>query len=161
MALTAERLRQLVHYDSNTGHFTHAAPRKKIRVGERAGTLDRDSGYVLLTIDRRHYYGHRLAFLYMTGAWPVFMVDHKDGNRANNVYENLRDAPRVINQQNLRGASKASSSGLLGAFKKRAKWESRIKIFGETLRLGIFDTPEAAHAAYLVAKRKYHPGCTI
>lgn len=161
MELTAERLRKLVCYDPATGHFTNVAPRKKVRVGERAGTIDKESGYVVLCIDRKRHYGHRLAFLYMTGEWPRFLVDHKNGIRSNNAFENLRDAPRVINQQNMRSASKASSSGLLGAFRKRNKWESRIKVMGETIRLGIFKTPEKAHAAYIAAKRTYHAGCTI
>lgn len=159
--LTAERLQELVHYDPTTGIFTHRAPRKKIRVGEIAGTVDKASGYVILCIDRRHHYGHRLAFLYMTGEWPKQMVDHRDGNRANNVFDNLRDAPRLINQQNLRHATAVSSSGLLGAYRKRNKWESRIRHCGQVIRLGVFATAEQAHDAYLRAKRELHDGCTI
>ncbi len=158
---TAERLRELVSYDPVTGIFTHSSPRKKIRVGEIAGTIDKESGYVILCIDRRHHYGHRLAFLYMTGEWPEHMVDHRDGNRQNNAFSNLRDAPRLINQQNLRCATVVSSSGLLGAYRKRTKWEAKIRHCGKVVRLGIFATPEQAHDAYIRAKRELHDGCTI
>lgn len=161
MRLTAERLKQLVHYDPNTGIFTHIAPRKKIRVGEQAGGIDRDSGYMVLCVDRKRHYAHRLAFLYMTGQWPAQLVDHRDGNRANNAFRNLRDAPRVINQQNMRHAAITSTSGLLGAFKKRDKWESRIRVAGKILRLGVFSTAVEAHEAYVAAKRVHHAGCTI
>lgn len=159
--LTAQRLRELLNYDPETGVFTNRAPRKKIRVGEAAGTLDKSTGYIVLCIDRRHYYGHRLAFLYVTGRWPVQLVDHKDGARTNNRWGNLRDEPRSINQQNMRHAMPGTASGLLGAFKKRARWESRIRIGEKIIRLGTFATARAAHEAYIVAKREHHPGCTI
>lgn len=161
MELTAERLKQLVHYDPDTGVFTHIAPRKKIRVGEQAGGIDPGSGYVVLCIDRKRHYAHRLAFLYMNGKWPAQLVDHRDGNRSNNAFSNLRDAPRLINQQNMRRAACTSSSGLIGAFKKRDRWESRIRVAGTIIRLGVFGTAEEAHAAYVAAKRVHHPGCTI
>lgn len=159
--LTAERLRELLHYDPDTGIFTNRAPRKKIRVGEVAGTLDQSSGYVCLGVDRRRHYAHRLAFLYMTGAWPRDLVDHKNGNRADNRWANLRDAPRLINQQNMRRAVSGSASGLLGAHRKRGRWSSQIKVRGQIVKLGIFSTPQEAHAAYIAAKRQQHEGCTI
>lgn len=159
--LTAARLRELLHYCPETGIFTNCAPRKKIRVGEVAGTIDKASGYVILGIDRRHHYGHRLAFLYVTGTWPSQLIDHRDGDRSNNRWTNLRDEPRSINQQNMRGAAAGSASGLIGAFKKRNRWESRIRVGAKTIRLGTFATARAAHDAYVVAKREHHPGCTI
>ena len=159
--ITAERLRELLHYDPTTGIFTNVSPRKKIVVGSIAGGLDHGSGYWMIGLDRRRYYAHRLAWLYMTGEWPEQMIDHLDGNRANNVFVNLRDAERAINQQNVRRPLPNTASGLLGAFKKRNKWTSNVRAFGQVIRLGSFDTAEEAHAAYLQAKRKYQPGCTI
>ena len=159
--LTAERLKQLVSYDPETGVFTNSTPRKKVRVGEVAGALDKSNGYIKLTIDRRHYFAHRLAFLFVTGAWPTGIVDHINGNKTDNKLANLRQGSRELNQQNMRKANNASSSGLLGAFKKRDKWESKIKVHGKVIRLGAFDTAEQAHHAYVQAKRQHHAGCTI
>jgi hypothetical protein len=34
-------------------------------------------------------------------------------------------------------------------------------ISGKTKYLGLFETPEEAHQAYLTAKREYHDFCTI
>ena len=65
--ITAERLRELLHYDPVTGIFTNIAPRKKIVVGSVAGSLDQESGYWMIGLERRRYYAHRLAWLYMTG----------------------------------------------------------------------------------------------
>jgi hypothetical protein len=159
--LTAERLKQLVSYDPETGLFKNSAPRKKVRVGEVAGSLDKSNGYIKLTIDRRHYFAHRLAFLFVTGAWPSGIVDHINGNRTDNKLANLRQVSRELNQQNMRKASKASASGLLGAFKKRDKWESKIKVHGKAISLGAFDTAEQAHHAYVQAKRLHHAGCIM
>lgn len=159
--ITSDRLRELLHYSPETGVFTNISPRKKILVGSIAGSLDQDSGYWMIGLDRRRYYAHRLAWLYMTGEWPEQMIDHLDGNRANNVFANLRDVERAINQQNMRHPLPGTASGLLGAFKKRDRWESKVRAFGQVIRLGTFDTAEEAHAAYLQAKRKHQPGCTI
>lgn len=53
--ITAERLRELLHYDSATGIFTNVSPRKKIVVGSVAGSLDQDSGYWMIGPGRRRY----------------------------------------------------------------------------------------------------------
>ncbi len=50
--LTTERLRELLDYNPETGVFTNRAPRKKIRVGEVSGALDKSTGYIKITIDR-------------------------------------------------------------------------------------------------------------
>lgn len=159
--LTATRLRELLDYNPETGVFTNRAPRKKIKVGAKAGAIDKSNGYLKITIDRRHYYAHRLAFLFMTGSWPVAFVDHVNGDRTANQWQNLRDVPKRVNQQNRRKATAGSASGLLGAHKKRGRWSSQITANGEHTKLGTFATPEQAHAAYINAKRQLHEGCTL
>lgn len=159
--LTVERLKQLVSYDPETGIFTNSAPRKKVRVGEVAGALDKSNGYIKICIDRKHYYAHRLAFLFMTGAWPAAFVDHCNGERTDNRLANLRDVPKRVNQQNRRTATVGSASGLLGAHKKRGRWSSHIRANGALVKLGTFATAEQAHAAYVNAKRQLHEGCTL
>lgn len=159
--LTAERLRHLVKYDPDTGLFTNISPRKKIVVGSLAGTFDKSNGYICLCVDRQRVYGHRLAYLYMTGEWPDGLIDHINGVRTDNRWANIRLGSRELNQQNMRKANKTSASGLIGAFKKRNKWESKIKVHGIAIGLGSFDTAEQAHHAYVQAKRLHHAGCTI
>ena len=36
-----------------------------------------------------------------------------------------------------------------------------VTLAGKREHLGMFATPEAAHAAYVEAKRRLHPGCTL
>ncbi len=73
--LTQEQLKELLHYDSNTGLFTWRVGRRGMWADLRAGTLS-PSGYVSIIIKSKNYSAHRLAFLYMTGNFPINGVDH-------------------------------------------------------------------------------------
>ena len=163
--LTAARLREILSYDPETGIF-----RWRIDVGRwgriKAGTIT-DSrnvyGHVQINIDAVPKYAHRLAWLYVYGKWPDADIDHIDGNKANNAIANLRDVPRAINNQNLtkqRGSHKKEPLGV-NFDKKRGRWRASICADGKRRFLGRFKTVEEAQSAYLSAKRKYHPGCTI
>ena len=160
--LTAARLRELLHYNPDTGLFTWlVSTTRRIRVGAVAGTLV-TSGYVSIGVDRDLHRAHRLAWLYVYGEWPKHDIDHINGNRSDNRIANLRDVTRTVNLQNIRSAHKDKQSATpLGVYADKKKWAAAIRVNGERCRLGTFDTPEEAHAAYLDAKRKYHEGCTI
>lgn len=159
--LTSDRLLEVLAYDRGTGLFTCRQQRGTKRAGDVAGGLDA-SGYVCIEIDHRRYLAHRLAFLAVTGDWPKLRVDHIDGDRSNNRWSNLRDASVMTNQQNLRRAMSSSSTGLLGAHAAPGgRFRSSIRIAGKLQHIGTFDTAEAAHDAYVVAKRIHHEGCTI
>lgn len=54
-----------------------------------------------------------------------------------------------------------SFTGFLGVEIKRSRFAARICLDGKRVSLGVFDSPEEAHFAYLMAKRKIHKGCTI
>jgi hypothetical protein len=67
-----------------------------------------------------------------------------------------------MNQQNQRKARLDNKSGFLGVGRIGKRWQARISYpGGKDTYLGLFDTPELAHAAYLEAKRRLHPGGTI
>ena len=153
--LTAERLRELLRYDPDTGVFIRlvtTAPNAP--AGGVAGYVSKQIGYVLIGIDREDYLGHRLAWLYMTGEWPQVRLDHRDGNRANNAWINLRLSTQSQNVANSR-RRKASASGFKGVSfcKFTGRWRAVIKQDYKFRCLGRFDTPEAAHAAYCEAAR--------
>lgn len=159
--LTAERLRELLHYDPETGVFTQAVrTSNRIKVGSRAGGLN-TQGYRQIRVGGSIVYEHRLAWLYMTGSWPVNDIDHADGARANNAFLNLRDVPRSTNLENQRKASRNSKTGFLGVIAYRDKFRATITANRTHHFLGTFDTPEEAHQAYLKAKRAIHDGCTL
>ena len=159
--LTAERLRELFRYDQETGVFYRLARHGKWMPGPVG--CDNGYGYIAILVDGKRYKGHRLAFLWMLGTWPVKEVDHIDGNRANNAWANLRDVSRQVNQRNIKKAKKSNlSTGLLGVSARNGRFRSVIRVDGKNRILGVFDTPEEAHQVYLEAKRIYHAdGCTI
>jgi hypothetical protein len=99
----------------------------------------------------------------MTGLWPQNDIDHRDGDKKNNRFSNLRDVTTQVNIQNQRRATKANKSGLLGAaFNRRlGKYVSGIGVAGRTVYLGVFETAIEAHEAYLKAKRQLHEGNTL
>lgn len=147
-----------VAYDKATGEII-----KTMSDGVQRATAGsvHNAGYRVTRFDSKVVRVHRLAFYLMEGEWPECDVDHINGDRSDNRWSNLRKVDRVTNLQNIRKATAASSSGLLGACKSGDRWRARIRVAGRCVSLGAFSTPEEAHAAYLKAKRHYHLGCTI
>ena len=160
-ALTQAELTRLLHYDPSTGVFVRKVRTcNKVKVGDVAGN-ETSRGYRNIRVSGRLYQAHRLAWLYITGAWPEYEIDHIDNNKKNNAFANLRDVNRSINLQNVRQARGDNKSGFLGVSAKNNKFIAQIKVFGKVIHLGYFPTPTAAHAAYLEEKRRLHVGCTI
>lgn len=161
--LTADQLRNLLHYDPDTGIFTRRQASGTAKAGDVAGWIE-PHGYRKISIAGRKHYAHRCAVLYMTGAWPDKHIDHIDGNPLNNSYSNLRCVSQQINTQNLRGPRSDNKTGVLGVRYHRAakKFMAEIKdADGMRHYLGLHKTKDQAEAAYLDAKRKIHQGCTI
>lgn len=162
--LTLARLREVLDYNPDTGVFIWRKPAsRRMKPGDVAGT-PHNKGYIMLNVDGRRYYAHRLAWFYVHGVWPAADIDHKHGQKSDNRISELREATRSQNLENLRGPRSHNKSGLLGVFaEKRAgvptgKFVAVIVVKKKRLWLGAFQTPEMAHAAYLEAKREHHLG---
>lgn len=164
MGLTQKRLKELLHYDPETGLFTWLKRVANcVKIGEIAGGKT-NRGYIRLRVDGKKYLANRLAFLYMTGKWPTNEVDHENTIRDDNSWKNLRDATRSQNCQNKKKARSDSKTSSLGVsfHKANKKFTARIQEpNGERIYLGSYLTLEEAAAAYLVAKRELHPFGTI
>lgn len=159
--ISAERLRELIEYGPETGIFVWRVRRSGVTAGAVAGS-PHSHGYQQIRVDGTIYLSHRLAWLHFYGVWPTGQIDHRDGDRANNRIANLRDVTRSVNGQNQRRAMSTNKScGLLGVNSHQGRWRARIRIDGKYRCLGLHDTPELAHDAYITAKRIYHEGCTI
>jgi hypothetical protein len=158
--LTAEEVRSLFHYDPDTGVFTRKVNRHRFKSGEVAGTKS-DEGYINIKVQKSTYKAHRLAWLYVYGAFPDLQIDHINGIRSDNRIANLREVTHSGNTQNQRTYQRSNKSGFLGVSPNNRRWKATISVHGEYKYLGTFDTPELAHQAYLDAKRSLHLTCTI
>jgi HNH endonuclease len=150
--VTSARLRELLDYDPDTGEFRWLdRVCGRVRADLVAGTLA-DNGYWLITLDRRQYRAHQLAWFYMTGEW-CSLIDHRDGDPSNNRWSNLRSA--TLSQSNAnRRLHRNNSCGLKGVSRSRSGWRATIHKNRQKHHLGIFPTPQDAHAAYVKAARK-------
>lgn len=156
--MNAAYLRTILCYDERTGLFTWLQKlNRRVVVGATAGCVCKTHGYVLIGINGRSYRAHRLAWLYKTGSWPKGGLDHKDLDKANNRWLNLREATQTQNMQNS-GAHKNNSTGLKGVsfHKPSGKYAVKIRIDGRRKYLGLFATPEAAAEAYRNAANENH-----
>lgn len=161
--LTAERLREVLVYDSLSGTFVWRIDRyQNIKAGRIAGNLN-PVGYIGICIDYRLHLAHRLAWLYVYGIWPTNEIDHINGNRSDNRICNLREATAAQNRQNYKKANATNKTGYLGVRTKNngRTFEANIQVKGRTKYIGAFSTADAAHAAYLTAKRSFHEFNTL
>lgn len=160
--ITAELVRKYFIYDYETGLLKWQFNQRTDVVGNVFGSICRD-GYVRSKFFKKRVLIHRMIWLYVTGDWPTYTIDHIDGNKSNNRFSNLRDVSVYKNMQNLRKSSKKSSTGLLGVchYKRTNKYIATITYDGKRIHLGYFTTPNLAHEAYLTAKRRLHSTCTI
>lgn len=152
--ITQERLKEVLEYCPETGDFTWIKAKKGMQ-GNVAGTLE-SSGYIRIRLDYKGYRAHRLAFLYMTGSFPVDQVDHHDHVKHNNRWLNLKEATNQENQKN-HPMDKRNTSGFTGVGWIRAnkKWQAKAMVDGKLKNLGFFLDKSDAIAARKAANIKY------
>lgn len=171
--LTAERIRQIMDYDRETGVFTWRARQvthkcHKAWNAQWAGkavavvtvndpqTSGRKSR--LLRIGGKYYGEHRVVWAYVTGEWPKNEIDHRNGNSIDNRFENMREATHGQNQRNKK-AMRNNKLGVKGVRydAKRRKYVAQIKNYrgvGKSPMIGRFNTLEDAAEAYEREARK-------
>ena len=158
--LTQAQLKDLMRYCPDTGRFYWLKSGKGRRLSLIAGFPD-SVGYEIIRIHGKNLKAHRLAWLYVHGAWPRDQIDHINGIKNDNRIVNLRDVSRHVNQQNKRKASRSNKLGILGVQKTGSKFRTSIDHGNKKLYLGVHLTAQAAQNTYIAAKRALHPGCTI
>jgi hypothetical protein len=144
--VTAERLRQLLSYDPESGTFRWLVTRSRgAKAGDIAGWRA-TNGYVKITIDGRHYYAHRIAWMFSHGEFPPSLLDHINGIKDDNRVSNLRLANKSQNSANSkRRATNVSGVKGISWVPSRGKWQARIK----HIHLGLFNSRKEALDAYV------------
>jgi len=153
--LTQQRLKQVVKYCPESGLFSAIQAISQRKYGDILNK-SLSSGYVVIRIDGVLYRAHRLAFLYMTGKWPN-KVDHKNLDRSDNRWCNLRECSHAENLRN----QPLKSNNKTGY--KNVSWREDKKCFRayivknyKQINLGHFKSAEDAYAAYLSAAKDLH-----
>lgn len=157
--ITAVELRELLHYQPETGVFTWLSHAGGVLRGSVAGNCN-SLGYMVLGLKGKKYRQHRLAWLYVHGVWPIGTLDHLDADRANNRIANLRCVSHSYNMQNIKVATVRSKTGVRGVHwrKSQSGYVASIKLGRENKREGPFKTIEEARIAYVNLKLRYHDG---
>lgn len=128
----------MVEYNPTTGVVT--------KNGKNYYWVDRKTGYVRTKFDGRSVYVHRLAFYFMTKAWPKYYLDHINGNRSDNSWSNIREATRTQNNRSRVGYGKSGRKGVIHQSKN--SFRARIRINGRDVFLGSYKTADEAAKAY-------------
>jgi hypothetical protein len=114
-----------------------------------AGSIDK-LGYIIVLLEKVPYKAHRIAWKLMAGTEPPAMIDHINGDRADNRWANLRGAT-PFEQVGNQGLHRTNTSGYRGvSAHKSGKWVAQL---GRRY-LGYFNTPEEAAVVYDAAARE-------
>ena len=104
--------------------------------------------YRTLVIKYRTIMAHRIAWFLYHNEWPTKEIDHIDGDGLNNKISNLR---HVSKRENALNKDVHRLGRLFGCcFNKQSKkWQAAIRIDGEKIMLGTFNTEIEAHQKYV------------
>lgn len=161
-SLTTEDVRALFNYDRATGElrWRYRADASKTwntkYAGKLAGYINK-IGYRCICINNGRYLAHRLIWILVTGRWPQKLIDHINGDRADNRWSNLREATFSENGFNA-PPRKNNSTGITGVswYSNLNCYVAKIYINRKSKHLGCYDSLEEAAEARRRAERKLH-----
>lgn len=155
-ALTAERLREVLNFDPQTGVFTRRTKTTRSPVGEVVGSMHH-KGYLRMSVDGRIYWAHRLAWLHEKGEWPNGALDHINRIRTDNRIANLREASSAENNCNVT-IPKTNTSGVKGVSwnEECRKWRVKVVMNRKPYYGGMFSCIEDANQVVTALRAKLH-----
>ena len=134
---SVEKIKSMLDYDSETGFLTWKSSHRNRIKGARAGYVD-SLGYRCLPCGGRRYYkAHRLIWKLMTGENPTGTIDHINGDRDDNRWENLREAD--MSQQNFNKKTR-------GYNKRGNAYQVIVRAYGKTKRKTVYSEEDAIKA---------------
>ena len=155
--MRVESIKEILLYDPKSGALTwrvDCGRWGRIKAGSPAGHKHGARARIVLEIEGKKVFAHRVAYALMTGKWPDSLIDHRDGDGTNNRWENIRPATARENSENKRLQSN-NTSGMTGvSFNKNRK---KFVAYVDRTHLGSFSTADAANAARLASLPEAHP----
>ena len=98
-ALSASRLKELLHFDCDTGLWSWREDRNNMELkGKQAGFID-GQGNLVICVEAKQYRAARLAYLFVTGEWPTGRVYRLDGDNSNDRWDNLTCSKQYAERQ--------------------------------------------------------------
>ena len=160
-------LDECFRYDEKTGRlFWRERPAKHFYSAKFAAYWNRrwagkiafhisQRGYCYGQLDHRYCAAHRVIWKIKTRREPPAIIDHADQNKSNNRWMNLRAATKAQNCIN-RKIHPRSTTGYGGVHKHKNKnrWVAQLGTRTKKRYLGIFDSPQKARSAWLIAAKK-------
>jgi len=148
--LTVEDLHKIINYCPNTGKFTRNPKCKKVARKLTA------KGYLRFRVNGKMYMAHRLAWLYMTGEFPVLQIDHINRLRSDNRWCNLREATNSENQFNsfIRLDNTSGCKGVSFDY-NTGKWRAYMQNNKKWSHIGLFKSKDEAIIAVQEAMKKH------
>lgn len=112
--------------------------------GKIAGTV-LVSGHISIVIKGKQHYAHRLAWLFVYGAYPSDQIDHENGKPWDNRFFNLRDVTDPESKKNM-PIRKDNTSGCVGVslHGQSGKWSASIDNNNKREFLGLFSDLKSA-----------------
>jgi hypothetical protein len=155
--LTWEALTDVLSYDPAAGEFRWVKSGRPGWVGRVAGHVDPQHGYRTVRIEGRKYFCSRLAWLHETKQWPAGVIDHINGKRDDDRWENLRDILAAENALN-KSLNHNNATGVPGVYwdAERQRYVARIAKGRQRISLGAFVTIEEAAAARKKAEAEHY-----
>lgn len=166
--LTQDVLKELLHYDPETGIFTWKRRDRKWfktdghwktwntkNCGNKCESMDA-YGYIRIAVFRERYRCHKLVVLYMQGHLPEDQVDHGNGIRSDNRWKNLEECSNAKNCLNKR-INYRSKLGLFGLFwyERYNSYQVYINHQKKRLHLGYYEDFFEACCTRKSAELKY------
>lgn len=151
-----EYLDSQIKYNPTTGLFFWkcSGQGRKVFPNKPVGNAN-GQGYIEISINRKKFQAHRLAWFLSKGRWPE-EVDHINHNISDNRLLNLREVTHSENQHNQK-IHKNNTTGVHGvSYSKRdKKYEAHIRLNGKSIFLGYFFDLDKAKKARQEAETKY------
>jgi hypothetical protein len=151
-----EYVASLLAYDAETGEFRWLKSRQGIRAGKAVGSIQ-TFGYRQITIDRRQYLAHRIAWLLTYGKWPDGVIDHINGDGDDNRISNLRACTQSENLQNTKIGIR-NTTGIKGVSwdKSKKAWRAAVMIKGRSVWAGYHQSIDDATRAVMELRERLH-----